>query len=88
MTETDSGFCFTLTLVPELCTLAESIDLTPELDSNINAAQFESYLKQAFSKWRTCPRNRWLWNTPLGKLPERDQESIKIAAYILMNTGE
>jgi hypothetical protein len=84
MTETPSGFCFTLVLEPELCTLAEPL----EIATNVNAIQLEIYLKKALSKWRTRPQNRWLWNVPLGKLPERDQESIKIAAYILMNTGE
>lgn len=88
MTETELGYAFTLVLEPELCPLAESIDITKEFESSTDAMQFEIYIKKALSKWRTRPQNRWLWNTPLGKLPERDQESIKIAAYILMNTGE
>lgn len=80
----DLGYAFTLVLEPELCTLAESI----ETESNVDAARLEIYLKQALSKWRTRPQNLWLWNVKLGQLPERDQESIKIAAYILMNIGE
>jgi hypothetical protein len=78
----DLGYCFTLILEPELCTLADTVE------TNVDAAQFEICLKQALSKWRTRPHNRWLWNVPIGQLPERDRESIKIAAYILMNRGD
>jgi hypothetical protein len=67
------GYCFSLTLEPE-----------PEIERNVDAARAELYIRHALRKWRSNPKNAWLHNVPLGKLPARDREAIKLAAHILM----